>query len=130
MKFDSFDITWNITSGFGSFEIIKDTDAYSRRAGPSSGDITLLQNLLNYTIDTHFPQIVTKEAPSKYYDFFSTVTDSTAKLVAHWQSVGFVHGVLNTDNMSILGLTIDYGPFGFLDSYDEEYTSNKSGMIF
>ena len=51
-------------------------------------------------------------------DFFAQVVGLTAELVAHWQSVGFCHGVLNTDNMSVLGLTIDYGPFGFLDFYD------------
>jgi len=58
--------------------------------------------------------------------FFTEVVKRTAKLVAHWQCVGFCHGVLNTDNMSILGLTIDYGPFGFMDRFDPEFICNAS----
>ena len=53
--------------------------------------------------------------------------ERTGTLVAHWQAVGFCHGVLNTDNMSILGLTIDYGPFGFLDRFDQHHICNSSG---
>ena len=70
-----------------------------------------------------FPQ-----ASGKCERFLEAVTRSTAKLVADWQCVGFVHGVLNTDNMSVLGLTIDYGPYGFLDRYDPDYIFNGSGM--
>lgn len=55
---------------------------------------------------------------------FREACESTGHLVAAWQSVGFVHGVLNTDNMSILGLTIDYGPFGFMDKFDPKYSPN------
>lgn len=56
------------------------------------------------------------------------VAERTASLVARWQGVGFTHGVLNTDNMSILGLTIDYGPFGFLDAFDPSYTPNTTDL--
>ncbi|KAI9102835.1 hypothetical protein DFS34DRAFT_410599 [Phlyctochytrium arcticum] len=63
---------------------------------------------------------------NQYAQFFQKVIRQTAKLIACWQAVGFVHGVLNTDNMSILGLTLDYGPFGFLDTYDPYWTSNAA----
>lgn len=56
------------------------------------------------------------------------VAERTASLVANWQGVGFTHGVLNTDNMSVLGLTIDYGPFGFLDAFDPSYTPNTTDL--
>lgn len=56
------------------------------------------------------------------------VAECTASLVASWQGVGFTHGVLNTDNMSVLGLTIDYGPFGFLDAFDPRYTPNTTDL--
>ncbi|HFE37182.1 MAG TPA: hypothetical protein ENK06_02025, partial [Gammaproteobacteria bacterium] len=58
--------------------------------------------------------------------FFLAVVTRTAELMAKWQAVGFAHGVMNTDNMSILGLTLDYGPFGFLDNYDPKYICNHS----
>lgn len=58
--------------------------------------------------------------------FYREVIRLTAEVVALWQGVGFTHGVLNTDNMSILGLTIDYGPFGFMEAYDEDFTPNGS----
>ncbi|EFJ46698.1 hypothetical protein VOLCADRAFT_62183 [Volvox carteri f. nagariensis] len=64
------------------------------------------------------------DSPQPYLDLLREVTCRTATLVAAWQSLGFVHGVLNTDNMSILGLTIDYGPFGFLDKFDPDWTPN------
>ena len=63
-----------------------------------------------------------------YDEFFESVTLRTAQLIAQWQAVGFAHGVLNTDNMSILGLTIDYGPFGFLDNYDPNFICNHSDI--
>src|SRR5690606_31917225 len=61
-----------------------------------------------------------------YADWFAEVCTRTAGLVAHWMRVGFVHGVLNTDNMSILGLTIDYGPYGWIDDYDPDWTPNTT----
>jgi uncharacterized protein YdiU (UPF0061 family) len=60
--------------------------------------------------------------------WFIEVAERTASLVAKWQGVGFTHGVLNTDNMSVLGLTIDYGPFGFLDAFDPKYTPNTTDL--
>ena len=67
-----------------------------------------------------------KENP--YLGVLQEVTSRTAKLAAKWQAVGFVHGVLNTDNMSILGETIDYGPFGFLERFDPDYTPNTTDL--
>jgi uncharacterized protein YdiU (UPF0061 family) len=63
-------------------------------------------------IEHYYPQC---QGAKKYVDFFNEVVKRTAKMIANWQAQGFAHGVMNTDNMSILGLTIDYGPFGFLD---------------
>ena len=68
-----------------------------------------------------------KRKEDKYFEFFSEVVRRTAILVAEWQCVGWCHGVLNTDNMSVLGITIDYGPFGFLDRYDPDHICNGSG---
>src|SRR4029078_11256086 len=58
--------------------------------------------------------------------WFAQVCERTARMVAHWMRVGFVHGVMNTDNMSILGLTIDYGPYGWIDDYDPDWTPNNT----
>ena len=58
--------------------------------------------------------------------FFKTVTQTTLEMIVHWQRVGFVHGVMNTDNMSIHGLTIDYGPYGWLEDYDPNWTPNTT----
>jgi len=71
--------------------------------------------LADYAILHHWPQL--QQEPDKYLLWFSDVVKRTARLIAGWQSVGFAHGVMNTDNMSILGLTLDYGPYGFLDDY-------------
>ncbi|XP_006821547.2 protein adenylyltransferase SelO-1, mitochondrial-like, partial [Saccoglossus kowalevskii] len=67
-----------------------------------------------------------QSSTQKYLEFYREVVLSTARLVAEWQAVGFCHGVLNTDNMSILGLTIDYGPYGFMDRFDQDYICNGS----
>ncbi len=72
------------------------------------------------------PNAVRAEQP--YLAFLEQVARRTARLVAQWQGVGFCHGVLNTDNMSILGITIDYGPFGFMDSFDGSYICNHSDV--
>ena len=61
-----------------------------------------------------------------YADWFAQVCERTAQMVAHWMRVGFVHGVMNTDNMSILGLTIDYGPYGWIDNFDLDWTPNTT----
>nr|XP_054098769.1 protein adenylyltransferase SelO, mitochondrial isoform X3 [Callithrix jacchus] len=103
---------------FGSFEIFKSTDEHSGRAGPSVGRNDIRVQLLDYVIGSFYPEIQAAHASDSVQRnaaFFREVTRRTARMVAEWQCVGFCHGVLNTDNMSILGLTIDYGPFGFLD---------------
>ena len=79
--------------------------------------------------DNFFKNVTPDESKSKYEKVFEEIVRRTARLVADWQCVGFVHGVLNTDNMSILGLTIDYGPYGFLDRYDPEHIFNGSGIL-
>ncbi|MFB5172686.1 YdiU family protein [Erwinia amylovora] len=80
--------------------------------------------LADYVIRHHWPQWVQER--DKYLLWFSDVVQRTARLIAGWQSIGFAHGVMNTDNMSILGLTLDYGPFGFLDDYQPGYICNHS----
>lgn len=113
---------------FGSFEIFKPIDQNSYRSGPSVGRHDILINMMDYVVKSLFSSIdsLNIEQSEKYARFYKEVVISTAKLVAKWQSVGFVHGVLNTDNMSILGLTIDYGPFGFLDRFDPDHIPNTS----
>lgn len=88
-------------------------------------DLDTLKKLVDYTIRTDFPHL---GEPSKavYLQWFEEVCRSTADMIVHWQRVGFVHGVMNTDNMSILGLTIDYGPYGWLENYDPDWTPNTT----
>ncbi|PLR41570.1 YdiU family protein [Chimaeribacter californicus] len=83
-----------------------------------------VQQLADYVIAKHWPQWA--QAPDRYARWLTDVVERTARLMAHWQTVGFAHGVMNTDNMSILGLTIDFGPFGFLDDYQPGYICNHS----
>ena len=83
-----------------------------------------IQPLADFVIEHYFPECRAAEQP--YLALIDAITQRTAELVAGWQSVGFCHGVLNTDNMSLLGLTIDYGPFGFLDAYDRHHVCNHS----
>ncbi|XP_042366425.1 protein adenylyltransferase SelO-like [Plectropomus leopardus] len=90
-----------------------------------SGEIELLRKLLNFVIDEHFPSIKSDD-PDKYLVFYSTVVNETAHLIAQWMSVGFAHGVCNTDNFSLLSITIDYGPFGFMESYNPNFVPNTS----
>ncbi|MDE2416296.1 MAG: YdiU family protein [Burkholderiales bacterium] len=87
-----------------------------------------LRTLADYVIDQFYPECAhdTRFGSNRYAAFLAEVTRRTADMVAHWQSVGFCHGVMNTDNMSILGLTIDYGPFQFLDAYDPAHICNHS----
>jgi serine/tyrosine/threonine adenylyltransferase len=99
---------------FGSFQILT-----ARR------DIALLKKLADYTIRTDFPHLG-EPSPAVYADWFTEVCRKTAEMIVHWQRVGFVHGVMNTDNMSILGLTIDYGPYGWLENYDPNWTPNTT----
>lgn len=99
---------------FGSFELFA-----------SRKDYATLQLLADYTIKHHFPEIKS-EGVDKYLAFFQTVTQTTLEMIVHWQRVGFVHGVMNTDNMSIHGITIDYGPYGWLDDYNPNWTPNTT----
>ena len=92
-------------------------------------DKETLKILVDYTIKHHFSYL---GEPSKetYLKFFEAVLNSTLKMIIHWQRVGFVHGVMNTDNMSILGQTIDYGPYGWLEGYDHNWTPNTTDNQF
>lgn len=83
-----------------------------------------LRELADYVIAHHYPELMDQDNP--YLALLETVIRRTADLIARWQAVGFAHGVMNTDNMSILGLTIDYGPYGFLDAYQPGFICNHS----
>ena len=80
--------------------------------------------LADKVIEWHFPECLEAEKP--YAAMFESIVEKTAEMIAYWQAYGFAHGVMNTDNMSILGQTFDYGPFGFLDDYDPNYICNHS----
>jgi len=103
---------------FGSFQIFT-----------SRGEIDVLKKFVDYTISTDFPHLLKDKKPLNkevYISWFEEVCKTTAEMIVHWQRVGFVHGVMNTDNMSILGLTIDYGPYGWLDDFDPDWTPNTT----
>lgn len=108
---------------FGNFEIFT-----------SRGDHENLRRLAHYTIATDFPHLAPHPdptggppySPDVYSQWFDEVCLLTAEMIVHWMRVGFVHGVMNTDNMSILGLTIDYGPYGWLENYDPDWTPNTT----
>lgn len=101
---------------FGHFELLS-----------ARKEFDVLQNLADFTIENYFPEI-DKDKPEKYALWFQNISEKTADLMVEWFRVGFVHGVMNTDNMSILGLTIDYGPFSFLDEYDLSFTPNTTDL--
>ncbi|KAI2653463.1 Protein adenylyltransferase SelO-1, mitochondrial [Labeo rohita] len=113
---------------FGSFEIFKRADEFTGRQGPSYGRDEIRTQMLDYVIETFYPEIHQNHSDrtERNTAFFREVTLRTARLVAQWQCVGFCHGVLNTDNMSILGVTLDYGPFGFMDRFDPDFICNAS----
>ncbi|XP_039377755.1 protein adenylyltransferase SelO-like isoform X1 [Mauremys reevesii] len=90
-----------------------------------SGELDLQRTLLDFVIQEHFPSVNMNDS-NRYLDFFSRVVLETANLIALWMSVGFAHGVCNTDNFSLLSITIDYGPFGFMESYDPNFVPNTS----
>lgn len=107
---------------FGNFELFAARD-----------DIETLKRLVDYVIRTDFPELVVESgngagplAIEVYTKWFREICGRTAVMIAHWMRVGFVHGVMNTDNMSILGLTIDYGPYGWLEDYDPSWTPNTT----
>nr|WP_317204103.1 YdiU family protein [Janthinobacterium sp.] len=83
-----------------------------------------LKILADYVIDAFYPQLRREANP--YQALLAEVARRTAHTIAHWQAVGFMHGVLNTDNMSILGLTLDYGPFGFMEAFDARHICNHT----
>ncbi|WP_243049506.1 YdiU family protein [Dyella sp. RRB7] len=99
---------------FGNFEL-----------PAARGDLALLRQLVDFTIARDFPELQ-GSGESLYAEWFGQVCERTAVMVAQWMRVGFVHGVMNTDNMSILGLTIDYGPYGWIDNFDPEWTPNTT----
>jgi uncharacterized protein YdiU (UPF0061 family) len=102
---------------FGTFEL------------PSSRhDRALLDQLLDFTIRRDFPAVMERggDRDEQRGEWFGQVCERTAVMVAEWMRVGFVHGVMNTDNMSVLGLTIDYGPYGWVDNFDPEWTPNTT----
>jgi serine/tyrosine/threonine adenylyltransferase len=98
---------------FGTFEIFYYRNQYES-----------LKVLADFVIDSHFSHL--RGGTDPYPRFFYEVVERTAKLIARWQAAGWAHGVMNTDNMSIIGLTLDYGPFGFMDDYDAGFICNHS----
>ncbi|WP_411834730.1 protein adenylyltransferase SelO [Pseudoxanthomonas mexicana] len=99
---------------FGNFEL------------PSArGDSVLLRRLVEFCIRRDYPEL-SGEGEALHVEWFARICERTAVMVAHWMRVGFVHGVMNTDNMSILGLTLDYGPYGWIDDYDPDWTPNTT----
>jgi uncharacterized protein YdiU (UPF0061 family) len=101
---------------FGHFELMSAQQEYKT-----------LQQLVDFTIENYYKEI-TSEGEQKYKDFFEKVCRRTADLMVEWYRVGFVHGVMNTDNMSVLGLTIDYGPYSMMDEYDLNFTPNTTDL--
>lgn len=99
---------------FGNFQIFT-----------ARGDIENLKKLIDYTITTDFPELGPPDEQTRIR-WFEEICVRTAVMINHWTRVGFVHGVMNTDNMSILGLTIDYGPYGWLEDYDPGWTPNTT----
>jgi len=99
---------------FGNFQILA-----------ARGELSVLERLVDFTIDRDFPHIE-GEPEERRARWFAEVCERTARTIVHWMRVGFVHGVMNTDNLSILGLTVDYGPYGWLDDYDPTWTPNTT----
>ena len=103
---------------FGNFEL-----------PASRGDVALLKQLVDFTIRRDYPHLAAAadiDSEAARAEWFGQVCERTALMVAEWMRVGFVHGVMNTDNMSILGLTIDYGPYGWIDDFDLGWTPNTT----
>ena len=113
---------------FGNFEIFA-----------AHGELELLKRLADHVISEHFPELRLPRAAGDFHcrhrrrwieaiyaRWFEEICRRTGILIAHWMRVGFVHGVMNTDNMSILGLTIDYGPYGWLEGFDLHWTPNTT----
>lgn len=90
-------------------------------------DMDTLKKVLDFTIENYFPEI-SLETDQSYREYFKIICRKTANLMVEWQRVGFVHGVMNTDNMSAIGLTIDYGPFAIMEEYNPLFTSNTTDI--
>ena len=90
------------------------------------GDDALLRQLVDFCIARDFPELATVPEDERRLRWFVEICERSARLMVHWLRVGFVHGVMNTDNMSILGLTIDYGPYGWIDDFDPGWTPNTT----
>jgi uncharacterized protein YdiU (UPF0061 family) len=99
---------------FGSFQIHS-----------MSGDLGTLRSLVDYTVKHHFPEY-NIQTDDGIIEWLKSIADKTALMIAHWMRIGFVHGVMNTDNMSIHGLTIDYGPYGWLEDFNPDWTPNTT----
>ena len=99
---------------FGHFELFA-----------ARGEIDLLRSLADYALRTDFPHLG-EPSVTTYLEWFEEICRRTAEMIVHWMRVGFVHGVMNSDNMSILGQTIDYGPYGWLEDYDPDWTPNTT----
>ncbi|SFT74456.1 Uncharacterized conserved protein YdiU, UPF0061 family [Lishizhenia tianjinensis] len=99
---------------FGSFEILAARKEHHH-----------LKSLLDFVIEQYYPNLGTP-AKDTYVKFFQELMERTLEMIIHWERVGFVHGVMNTDNMSILGETIDYGPYGWLEDFDPTWTPNTT----
>lgn len=99
---------------FGNFEMLA-----------ARHELESLQNLVDWTITRYYPHI---QGEDQMLRWFGEVVERTATMIVEWIRVGFVHGVMNTDNMSVLGLTIDYGPYSFLDNYDPDFTPNTTDL--
>ena len=101
---------------FGNFEIFA-----------ARNDLALLTQLVDFTIARDYPHLAAvTDDTQRRAAWYAAVCERTAQLMVHWMRVGFVHGVMNTDNMSILGLTIDYGPYGWIDNFDPNWTPNTT----
>ncbi len=99
---------------FGNFEMLA-----------ARNEIDNLRDLIEWTITKYYPDI---QGEDKILSWYKNIVETTARLIVEWLRVGFVHGVMNSDNMSILGLTIDYGPYSFVDNYDPDFTPNTTDL--
>lgn len=102
---------------FGNFEILA-----------ASGETENLKKLVQWTAERFYPETVGPSGNADLKQLFCRIGERTQEMILGWMRVGFVHGVMNTDNMSVLGLTIDYGPYGFLDSYEPDWTPNTTDL--
>lgn len=117
VKYEARAVVCRVTRSFtrfGSFQLAS-----------SRGDVDLLKTLVDYCINADFPHLGLPSR-STYLNWFAEISDLTCDLIVNWMRVGFVHGVMNTDNMSIIGETIDYGPYGWIDNFDPGWTPNTT----